>query len=266
MTLRAIKGGSSAPPVLGVADYLWVLADGQLATARRAVLFYKESGADGMVPDLPPWQVSGDLILSPCHYVPNPFQTQPGFLVLCETRTADGVLCHDNHRARLRELPDPHQTWWAFTQSWHGPHDLFKAHFDACLDAGLLIQAAQPGRFIIGFRGFPIEVDPEEPTALVAADHLTFARHLLTSLAKGEQITFSTVDVSVSTADSRLYRERNAVQLVAVFAGRTGMPVSVGKSPTRGKDFVQIETQLKDPYQIGALLLEAVNKGGQDEP
>ena len=223
-------------------------------------MFYKDDG-NGDVPILPPWQQGDSLILSPCHYVPNPLQPQPSFLVLCESRDSSGNIPVENTRALVRDLPDPHQAWWTIAQAWEGPLGLYEKHFDACLDAGLMIVAAGPGWYTIGFRDFPSEVDADEPSALVVADHLLFAQYLLTALAKqtGAPVLFTGIRLNLSTNRTRLYREREVERLADKLLRKTELKFAPGHSPVKGIDHVRSPLLAAEVYSTLCTLLQVVN-------
>jgi hypothetical protein len=215
MTLRVIDGGKDAK--LSVAEYVWVAPDGNTLSQVKAVPAYE--GEDGLVPEVrAPWVVD-DIVLSPCFYTVDPFQPQPAFLVLCETRHPNGDSTAWNSRAKLREavhheggrrLADWvfHQKVWKEAAGWKPTQDFFLR----CIDAGLMIRSAcfDPKRlwwFQIGRRGGGLDRPLGQNYTLEMCDHLVLARHLLKkaalergledhiNLAASNHVLFSTVEM-----------------------------------------------------------------------
>ena len=108
MTLRRLD---KTPPVLGVAEYIWI--DKGLTLRSKTRIIEVDVGPDGPVPRLLWWAFDGsstaqaegdasDCILQPSQYVTDPFRGGETFLVLCEVRNDDGSNHATNHRAKLR--------------------------------------------------------------------------------------------------------------------------------------------------------------------
>lgn len=164
---------------------------------------------------------NSDLLLQPVNYVRDPIRGAGNYLVLCEVFDANGAPHATNTRARLRAALEAggadEEPWVGFEQEYtlfregvplgfpvngypspQGPfycsvgadrafgRDLVEAHAAACLEAGLMIYGinaeVMPGQweFQIGYRG----VDSESADPLNVADHLVFARWLLSRLGE----------------------------------------------------------------------------------
>ena len=203
MSLRVIHGGPTAPTQgIGLADYVWISPDGDLESKTRIIPVGVDANKEP-VPVIDRWTAHtnhGPILLSPCHYLPDPLRPQPSFITLCEVRDKDDNCPVSNHRNTLRHLLGRDQTiWWGFRQEYElyesavnveaAPKEHFavaERHLGACMDAGLMIHSADlaTGNFKVGHRGMPATVDPDAPTALVVADHLWIARYLLTKVAR----------------------------------------------------------------------------------
>lgn len=207
MSLRLIKGGPSTPPQnLGLADYVWIDNSGELQAKSRVI----PVGVDAVgepVPIIERWTAhdgEGIILLSPCHYLPDPLRPQPSFITLCEVRDVEDR--PSNPRSVLRQdLGRDASVWWGFRQeyqlrrtepdkiepaTWREHYAVAERHLGACLDAGLMVHSAdlEAGTFKVGPRGMPQSVD-ESPTALVVADHLWIARYLLKKVAREQGLT-----------------------------------------------------------------------------
>jgi hypothetical protein len=204
MTLRLIDGGSSPPQRLGLADYVWIDDSGTMRSKTRVIPVGVDTAGDP-IPLIERWTThegSRVVLLSPCHYLPDPLRPQPSFITLCEVRDEDDTCRSSNQRSVLRQALGPDDSiWWGFRQGYlldpmfseppgkASSKDYFlvaERHLGACMDAGLMIHSADfdDVSFKIGPRGMPQSVDPESPTALVAADHLWMARYLLKKVAR----------------------------------------------------------------------------------
>jgi len=187
MTLRVINGGTDAQ--LGVAEYVWLTPGGDTRSQLLVVPVFV--GDEGPVPEVKPL-VTDEIVYHPCNYMPDPFQPQPAFLVLCETRRRDGKVVPWNYRAKLREdvereggrrLAD-----WVFEQRFDRVDDAWKAmqdYFLRCIDAGIMIQSGcfdldMPYWVVkIGRRPGGVDSPLGQNFTLEACDHLVLARHLL---------------------------------------------------------------------------------------
>lgn len=102
-SLKVIDGSSLR--TLGLAEYLWV-ENGALRSKVRAIPVGENT--DGPVPILEAWNTHDDqgqpVLLSPCHYLPDPLRPQPSYLVLCEVRDLRDVSLPTNTRSALRFL------------------------------------------------------------------------------------------------------------------------------------------------------------------
>lgn len=171
---------------------------------------------------------NSDCILSPVCYVLNPLERDNSVLVMCEVNTRDGSPHNSNTRAKLRQILDAgaeqERPYFGFEQEYtlfdlnnrplgwpdsgepddQGPYycgvgagrvagrELVDAHYQACLDAGLLIYGINAEvmlgqwEFQIGYRGFDEPAD-----ALTTIDHLGFAKWLLHRLSENYNISVS---------------------------------------------------------------------------
>ena len=239
MSLRPIKGGLEGGTLkLGLAEYIWLDDRGQFYAKVRTIQV-AESPDEGPVPSLPHW--TGNIlykgkaervILSVCHYLPDPLRPQPSFLALCEIMTPDGKPHPANNRAQLRAALDEAQetspSWWGFQQR-HLIHDtsadkasqLAERHLGACVDAGLLLHSASmytgndgentEREFKMGPRGLPALIDPDAPTALMVADHFLFARWLLIRIVREHRASISWTSVSLTFSTAAMRVDRGAL-------------------------------------------------------
>jgi len=241
MSLRAIQGGAEGGSLqLGLAEYIWLDDLGQFYAKVRTIQV-AESPNEGPVPSLPHWtgQIIHNgkaelVILSVCHYLPDPLRPQPSFLALCEILTPEGEPHPANDRARLREAVkaagESSPSWWGFQQR-HLIHDisaddasqLAERHLGACVDAGLLLHSASmftgagdsentEREFKIGPRGLPALIDPDAPTALMVADHFLFARWLLIRVVREHRASISWTGVSFTFSTSAMRVDRGALE------------------------------------------------------
>lgn len=293
MSLRVIQGGVAANAAPGLIDYIWLDQEGNLRAKKRAIPIYKGSAADAeqSIPEVKPWkdilgtgESARHIHLSPCHYLPDPLRPQPSFLVLCETRELKGEETSFNYRAKVRKLLEhpkiaPLESWWGFVQ-WYGferegvaknqPDPFFERdafmvaerHLGACLDAGLMIQSAKfddPGsniwNFKVGFREFPESLDPDQPSALVATDHLIIARYLMEKIARefGLRVTWHQFQGRLSTTRTRMIRAEGCKEIKKKVAYMVPH-ISV----TRGAEYLTFDPPVRkgDPCYIVADILE----------
>lgn len=197
-SLRLIK---TEPRVLGMAEYVWVDAQGMLQSKTRTIPVAQEDAET--VPIIEKWTCTAphplghreiQYILSPCHYLPDPLRPQPSFIVLCEVRDQADCTVPFNKRSALREKIDLEGNklglWWGFRQQYglvgraSDCHKIAERHYGACLDAALYIHSFRREsdgiwEFKIGPREAPKTIDLIDPSAEAMADHLWIARHLL---------------------------------------------------------------------------------------
>lgn len=215
MSLRIIDGGD-VPAQRALADYIWSDGSGQIMTKRRAIEAHGNN--EGGTPFLKPWTTSvripdGDnqtLLMSPCHYLPDPLRPQPSFLILCEVHDETGK-CHlinvrSDLRALLKEGVGQMGVLWGFRQVFelHNSDEIERPFnsdafiaaekfLTACTDAGIYIHSAQIDNpsgtwsFKVGHRGFKMDV--EEAGPLLVSDHVMLARYLLRKVARDHGLT-----------------------------------------------------------------------------
>jgi hypothetical protein len=226
-------------------------------------------------------------ILSPCFYLPDPTRPQPCYIVLCEIRDATDQA--QGWRSKLRKAqkargPSAKLVWFGFEQDYSlesGGEDspdlaerqflTSERHIGACFDAGLLLHSAwnMPGcseswDFKVGVRGFPHDLDPDPPSALVVADHLVIAQYLMEKVGaeKGLFTRWLRQSVFVSTA---ALREPGGVQmdqaelLKVKLAGEGRTLRSVPHPINGGCHCVEVNLEeYMDPYRLALDVLEAV--------
>jgi hypothetical protein len=206
----------------GPADYIWSGEDGCLHSKVRTV-GVTTSEAGEAVPILERWNATLDdgtqIVLSPCHYLPNPLRKQPAFIALCEVRDLNDKAPPYNHRSRLRgAMVNPH-FWWGVRQEYRLTPERRKAaslvakrHLSTCFEAGLMLHSGRyseaPWEFKLGPRRLSERFESEMPTATVIGDHLQIARFLLDQLARehgfeGVDYSGSLCSVFFSTPDTR---------------------------------------------------------------
>jgi hypothetical protein len=174
-------------------------------------------------------------ILVPGFFLPDPTRPQPNYIVICEVRDANDQCVEHNERAKLRQALEDrgkqvNLVWFGFEQNYShevmsdsGGRGFVAHHFEAsrfsgaerhigaCFDAGILFHSAwnQSGKhlwdFKVGYRGFPQDLDPHPPNALIVADHLIIARYLMEKIcaSKGLQPLWEDLAAFVSTAALR---------------------------------------------------------------
>jgi glutamine synthetase len=183
---------------------VWVSPSGTLVSKTRVIPIGVDANKE-VVPVIERWtaQTANEpILLSPCHYLPDPLRPQPSFISLCEVRDKEDECPATNYRGKLRKLIERDQTtWWGFRQEYglitdpQQPENtatfrdwfaVAERHLGACMDAGLMIHSAdlEGGNFKVGVRGMPTSIDPDAPNALVIADHLWIARYLLKKVAR----------------------------------------------------------------------------------
>jgi len=227
-------------------------------------------------------------ILVPCFYLPDPTRPQPNYIVLCELRDADDHCIESNWRSKLRKALEArgkmsNLVWFGFEQDYEhqeagdGEDEGFEArrfaaserHIGACFDAGLLFHSAwnPPGGaswdFKVGYRGFPQDLDPDPPNALIVADHLIIARYLMEKIggSKGLVPAWDDLSVFISTPDLRdissdAAAEAHRLKFVLSDLGRTRhLP-----HPTQGGyQCIQVHRdEFADPYKLALDVLTAV--------
>jgi len=291
-SLRVIKGGEAMG--MGLADYIWLDANGDLAFKKKSILIGRDEKGEP-VPLLDRWSFFSypdeedegqTLILSPCYYLPDPTRPQPNYIVLCEVRDEDDHCTEGNYRAKLRRALEArgkqaNLVWFGFEQSYSlGEHekdpdydgrrfDTAERHIGACFDAGLLLHSAwdhlgwEEWAFKIGYRGFPQDLDPDPPNALVVADHLIIARYLMEKIGASKNLVpeWEDLDIFVSTAELRepggdeIEVVRELHNLLAPLGDTRALP-----HPTHGgTQCIEISSEEPgDPYQLALDVLDAV--------
>ena len=171
---------------------------------------------------------NSDCILKPVSFVANPLDNKDSYLVMCEVLTRDGLPHETNTRYVLRDIlergADLEDAYFGFEQEYtmfnlknrplgwpnsgepgpQGPYycgagggrvagrDLVNAHYQACIDAGLLIYGINAEvmlgqwEFQIGYRGFSEDASPLKTT-----DDLGYAKWLLHRLSENYDIAVS---------------------------------------------------------------------------
>jgi len=210
-------------------------------------------------------------------------------VVLCETRDLQDNPLLDNSRAKLRQmLPPEGEPWWGFKQNyivqsftsinqpfqdvnlWSGAAD---QHFLTCLDAGVLIHGADwkkdHGWFSIGPRGIPNEVEEQQPTALIACDHLWIARFFLDRilLSQGICLQDTTLTVYLSSARTREKRTNQEAEelrerlLKAQLVWVSKIAVCASVQPKGFSHLsILVSPKLHDPYHVVTWLLKALQE------
>lgn len=234
--LQVVKGGEVMG--LGLADYVWLDEGGRISWKKMTVLIAKNERGEPaplisrQTIEFPKGKT---LVLVPVHYLPDPTRPQPNFIVLCETKDGNDKPVAWNYRAQLREAMlkrghDSKLLWFGFEQTYSlgdargsaydAPRaiDLEERKFmsserflGATFDAGLLIHSTSgyPGstvsNFKVGVRGFPQDIDPDPPHALVVADHMVLARYLMHKIGAGRGLvpSWAALSAFVSSATMR---------------------------------------------------------------
>lgn len=299
--LQVIKGGEVLG--MGLADYVWLGEDGEINFKKKSILIAKNDKGDpaplaerwtfancncncdnGL-------SCSCDQktnILVPCFYLPDPTRPQPNYIVLCELRDEQDHCTKTNERAKLRKAlkdrgPTANLVWYGFEQDYEHIEageqegDAFEArrfgvaerHIGACFDAGLLFHSAwnPPGDttwdFKVGYRGFPQDLDPDPPNALIVADHLIVARYLMEKIcgSQGLRPYWGHLTPFLSTPalrdlDSDQKAESEHIERAVLGLGDP----RILPHPTRG-GFQCIEVGREepgDPYRVALDVLNAV--------
>lgn len=274
MGLRAIDGGKA--PQLGVAEYIWVDGNGAIQSKSRVIPVF--AGTDGPVPMIEPWTAMMDkerVVLSPGYYVPNPYQPQPAYIMLCEVRTSDGHRHPTNARALLREVLDQEKgrllADWGFKQEFSGYMDSFtwkatQDHLLRCVDAGVMIYSSEvkenEWNFKVGRRS-DIDSALGQNFTLEICDHLLLARYLILRSAHEHgaaieldgfgRVCFSTADIR----EDESHLQEVAARIPRILHGSGYRPVV----RTR-ESYIEIRGLILnfDPYVIAGLLLGALLK------
>ena len=225
-------------------------------------------------------------ILVPCFFLPDPTRPQPNYLVLCEVRDAADQCLPDCHRSTLRKAMDQRGStaklvWFGFEQDYALEQDTGEAdlsekpflaserHLGACFDAGLLIHSAfnmpgyVPWDFKVGVRGFPQDLDPDPPSALVVADHLVIARYIMQKIGgeKGLFPEWQDLSIFVSTPELReIGGGPLAATLLMTALARSTWNMRLVPHPVHGGcQCVEIQQDdLSNPYELALDVLEAV--------
>lgn len=226
---------------MGLADYVWLDPKGEINFKKKSILIGKDSKGEP-TPILDRWSYfdhpdgSGedreeprDLTLVPCFYLPDPTRPQPSYIVICELRDGEDRCIESNERAKLRHALEhrgkqANLVWFGFEQNYtcwetDGDQDGFEGrrfaaserHIGACFDSGILFHSAwnppasDEWEFKVGYRGFPQDLDPDPPNALVVSDHLIAARYILEKIcsSKGLMPCWDETTIFVSTAAMR---------------------------------------------------------------
>lgn len=278
MSLRVLQGGPKAPDqALGVAEYIWICPETQVLTAKSRVITVGRDVNGDFVPVIPGWStMEGAYLLNPCHYLPDPFRSQPAFLVLCEVHDQDDCHVKGNNRQILREkMLENSDVWFGFHANFKlsGVRQqnfvALEKHFGACIDAGLMIHSfSQLGEFSVGPRGMPQTIDPEPPNAVVVCDHLILAEYLLFKATTMENIevipqslslTFSTAEMRAKAPEGKVLHEtlQKLKQCRPHFDFRPNVV-------SQGGGFEAIETfyypPSTDPYVAALDMLKALEK------
>lgn len=294
--MRVIQGGKDALKGMGLADYIWLDANGMLHVKKFSVyvMVSIETGEPVAMPILEAKTATfgqTKLVLSPCHYLADPLRGENHFVVLCEPRLETGRTPSFNTRAMLREymseFGDPLGTWWGYRQGYkfNAPAvtgELFLAaerHLCCCMDAGIPLYSGQVDdpsgawNFKVGHRNFPHSIDVDPPSAAVMPDFLIFARYFLEKIARenGYAVEFTSCSVFLSTEQMREGKQR-ATDIASVLSNQVGQwepQIHVGlegqavlqPQPTR-TPYLEDKglPSNADPYVVTATVLEALHR------
>lgn len=227
-------------------------------------------------------------ILVPCFFLPDPTRPQPSYIVLCEVRDVDDECVKSNTRAKLRQAFDARgkQTnlvWFGFEQDYthseigSAEENGFEArrfksaerHIGAMFDAGLMFHNAwnSPGQekwdFKIGYRGFPQDLDPHPPNALIVSDHVVIARYLMEKICASDGLYAHWINIAayVSTPVLRELGNHNGLEAQNIEMACAGIGETRKLSlPTR-PEWQCVEICLdkaSDPYALAFDVLNAV--------
>lgn len=308
--LQVIKGGVALG--MGLADYIWLDKEGHLRHKKKTILIGKNERGDPVPlaqrwsfaqqdcdcdADAGCKCPQTTYILSPCFFLPDPTRPQPNYLILCEVRDTEDRCVPWCHRAPLRKAmhlrgASSKLVWYGFRQGYQlldadeqpAPNLAERRfltgerHLGACFDAGLLIHSIwnEPGialsEFKVGVRGFPQDLDPDPPSALVVADHLVVALYLLQKIGgeKGLALLHGDMSLFISTpelrepgSDARL----QATLLMTALAGEDRRLRPVPHPVNGGCQCIEVMLgPYRDPYQVALEALEAVWPLGDDQP
>lgn len=235
------------------------------------------------------------LILVPVHFLPDPTRPQPNFLILCEVRDSSDYPVPWNARAKLRVSmkllgDDSKLVFFGFEQDYvlgdargadwkEDPAPDFEErkflsaerHLGSCFDAGLLIHSItnytgyDTFDFKVGVRGFPQDIDPDPPHALVVADHLVIARYLMHKIGaeKGLIPAWEALSIFVSNATLRgsdiASVERNETDMLMGALGDLGTLRRLPHPEKGGTRCIQVvRDNPADPYQLALEVLAAL--------
>lgn len=250
---------------IGTVDYVWPL-NGMPHHRKRPVVLMRGGNvrdASDIVPVIDVWhyiaEQNGEVVqyaLNPAYYLPDPTRPEGSFLVCCEVKTLDGRAAEINYRATLRathnvlggnqDSLDSLGSTWGFVQSYAvlsakgealstaEAAQVFEYHLGACIDAGIMISAADPvaqgsplWSFEISDRGFPEVLDPDPANPLIMADQLMLARHLLVKAAVDKGCTIALGGAMLLYSNQELRATGDPQPLLNLFgAGDEGVTVA----------------------------------------
>ena len=275
----------------GFAEYVWSDQDGNLRSKSK-VISVGEGRDSEAEPILERWTTSIDgkqMILSPCHYILDPLRPAPAWIVLCEVRDLKDQSAPFEYRARLRLAEVSPRFWWGFGQTYTVSNDhtlIAERHQAACLDAGLMIHSARTQGTDLSFKFGPRHLsdnfDPDPPTALIIADHILLARHLLERIARERNATvdyahrssfpcslyFSTPEMREAEFDYRAVQD--AVQARVTKMYTDSFLVVVPRVSVRDRDYTILELRgLRPnlhPHLLVGRVVDAIHYGGSVKP
>jgi len=233
-------------------------------------------------------------ILVPCFYLPDPTRPQPNYIVLCEVRDEHDECIEENWRAKLRQAlelrgPNHKLVWFGFEQDYTlvdadesegSAGQKFEAaerHIGACFDAGLLFHSAwnplgaDCWDFKVGYRGFPQDLDPDPPSALVVADHAAVARYLMEKIggSKGLIPQWDDLTPFVSTPALREPGGDHDAERKRMFEalGSLGQPQHLPHPARGGFQCIEVvRDEPENPYKLALGVLDAVWPVHEQEP
>lgn len=299
--LQVIKGGAGEVG-MGLADYIWVSTEGMAQFKKKPILVGKDNRGEA-VPIIRRWSFQGcacptacaapcqtpqDVLLSPCFYLPDPTRPAPSYLILCETRDTNDTCLADNYRRHLRLAlnrrgPTAKLLWFGFEQQFvldeaggESPNLAERRfltterHLGACFDAGIMIHSlwnplwADYSEFKVGVRGFPQDLDPDPPTALVVTDHLVVAHYLLEKVANEKGLTpcWKGLTLFVSTPQMREPGGNStleAARLMELLVGEGRSLRAVPDPVNGGTQCLELGLEeFTNPYKLALDVLEAI--------